>query len=617
MKKNTYIQLIAALMLAGYSAGTVAQENKTNEKALNREMTLEREYDPTVQDANKVNTLPVVKEPTVTKRPIDYAGFTLPANPESEITRLSSGKIMTQIPANRKRGYLHFGGGSYLNLDGDFGYHLLNTDKDKLNLWFSHRSTNGNVKYLQNDEKVKAKINDNLGGIDFKHTFEKAILDMGIKYGYATYNYFGYTLLSPPLWSSTYYPGTAATNTDKETNQADQLIQTNIGIQSAGHVPFGYLLGIDYTRFSHKYGLNKEQDEGVAEQTVGIDLDLNTPLGDHLLGVDGRVEVFNYTQPNYLSDIYQDIFDNYTQAVLSPYLKLEGDNWHARIGAKALIVAGLKNDAGKTFTLTPNLSADVTVAEQTVLYGKIDGNLRSNSMYEIAQITRYASPLFRIQPSRDWWDSQLGIKSRLAPGFWMNLFGGYRMSKNDYNFISPVLYEKGENFFEIFPLYFRPKLTNPFVSLYGQNGIESKQLYIGADFKYSYQQWVDIQLKGVYNNWKLGFTKDNLEIQPQAHQSERIGRPVMEINAGVTLRPMTNLSASLDYYLATGRKAAVGENVKELKNINELNLTGNYTLNDTFGIYLKMKNVLFQKQELFYGYPLQSFGVMAGFNLLF
>jgi outer membrane cobalamin receptor len=54
-----------------------------------------------------------------------------------------------------------------------------------------------------------------------------------------------------------------------------------------------------------------------------------------------------------------------------------------------------------------------------------------------------------------------------------------------------------------------------------------------------------------------------------------------------------------------------------MKNINELNLTGTYTLNDTFGLYLKLNNVLFQKYELYYGYPMQSFSAMIGVNINF
>ena len=99
------------------SAATVsAQEDKTKEKDLNREMTQEREYDPTVQDASKVNTLPVIKEPVVKKMPIDYATFTVPADPEKEISLLPSGNIMTDIQYNKRRGKTVAGHGDQIRI---------------------------------------------------------------------------------------------------------------------------------------------------------------------------------------------------------------------------------------------------------------------------------------------------------------------------------------------------------------------------------------------------------------------------------------------------------------------------------------------------------------------
>ena len=78
MKTIYNIKALCVMALLGSVATVSAQEDKTKEKNLNREMTLEREYDPTVQDASKVNTLPVIKEPVVKKMAIDYATFTPP-----------------------------------------------------------------------------------------------------------------------------------------------------------------------------------------------------------------------------------------------------------------------------------------------------------------------------------------------------------------------------------------------------------------------------------------------------------------------------------------------------------------------------------------------------------
>ena len=70
MKTIYNVKALCVVALLGSAAAASAQEDVTKEKNLNREMTLEREYDPSVQDASKVNTLPVVKEPEVRKIPI-------------------------------------------------------------------------------------------------------------------------------------------------------------------------------------------------------------------------------------------------------------------------------------------------------------------------------------------------------------------------------------------------------------------------------------------------------------------------------------------------------------------------------------------------------------------
>ena len=121
--------------------------------------------------------------------------------------------------------------------------------------------------------------------------------------------------------------------------------------------------------------------------------------------------------------------------------------------------------------------------------------------------------------------------------------------------------------------------------------MDSKQLFVGANLKYSYQQLFEISLKGVYNNWNVEYSKDHSEGFLNINEPEAYGMPEMEITAGVTVRPIKNLSASLDYYLATWRKTPLGLDKIKMDNINELNLTGAYNFNDTFGLYLKLNKI--------------------------
>ena len=92
----------------------------------------------------------------------------------------------------------------------------------------------------------------------------------------------------------------------------------------------------------------------------------------------------------------------------------------------------------------------------------------------------------RTIASRNWLDAVLGIRSGVAPGFWFDVFAGYKITSDDVLFTQSDVWSA--NYFGSFSV--------------AEPGIDTKQLFVGANLKYSYQQWFDIALKGVYNNWK-------------------------------------------------------------------------------------------------------------------
>ena len=583
MKTIYNVKALCMVALLGTAAIANAQEDG-KKKNLNRELTLEREYAPSVQDASKVNTLPVVKQPEARKIPIDYSNFTIAADPKKEISLLPSGNVMTQMEYTKSRGYLNFGAGTHLNINGDLGYHILSTEKDNLNVWYSHRSTNGNVKYIQEEqEKVKAKINDNLGGLNFKHVFDKMVLVMGAKYGYSGYNYYGLPIMDVSM------------GPDRKTNQVAQTIAANVGFESHEGAKIGYLLDLGYINFSRKYGLSEDM-KGPKEHTFEAKFDVNAHFNGNMnAGLGGVVEYFNYNLPNEECE-----FINHAEIMLSPYYKVVGDNWNVKLGANVMFSTGENSE----FMASPNIAADVEVAEKTQLYLNAGGKMYSNSMYSTSLVNRYVLPIEEIAASRNWVDSKIGIKSGIANGFWFDIFAGYKMTSNDVLFVLSGEGEPGGfgNFSE--PL----------------TGVDTKQFFAGAELKYSYQQLFDITLKGVYNNWKGTYNLDDWigMTEEDADLDHVYGKPEMEINAGLNIRPFKNLALQLDYYLATGRYAKVG-NLEDYKmnNINELNLTGTYTINKTFGVYAKLNNILCQKYEVYYGYPMQGFSAMGGVNINF
>ncbi|OAV66746.1 Outer membrane cobalamin receptor protein, SusC/RagA family [Bacteroidales bacterium Barb6XT] len=607
MKTASYI-LAAALSVSGIAH---AQENAT-ENRMNREMTLEREYNPAVQDANKVNTLPAVKEPEVRKVPVDYTDIAFPVNPPKEFNLFPAGSVMTVPNYDCHRGYLNLAGGTYLNLNGDFGYHLLHTDKDRLNLFLTHRSANETVKYIPHegdmpvrpeDEKVKAKLNDNLGGFSYRHAFDKAAFKLGARYGYSAFNYYGLPI-EPYTWIWGYMPesGTALPVAgDRETNQVNQLFHAYTGIASKEDAPIGYSLDLGFRNFSYKYGIGTIA-EGTAERTFDAKFDLNVALANgQRLGAAGHINYFNYTLPPKIEtpySWYNSLFENYMEMTLSPYYKIEGGDWHVNLGINVIFFTG----ADKKTLLTPNIFADVKVADKTVLYAEATGSLQSNSLYDVSRLNRYISPTAAIAPSRHHLDAEAGVKSGILPDFWFDLFGGYKLTSNDFFFI--------------------PNRTMPaegnFNSRYGtMSDMDTKRLFAGARLKYNYLQLFELSLKGILNQWTAKLGK-NWVGGSADEEFNAYDRPKAEVTANLTASPADKITLSLDYYLAGGLYTRLfGANDVKLKDINELNLTASYGINDTFAAYVKLNNLLFQRYELRYGYPAQGFNAMVGVNLNF
>ena len=570
--------------LATFSLNTYAQEQN-----LNREMTLEREYDPSVSDANKVNTLPIVKEPEVRKISIDYATQTIPTSPAKEINVLPSGKVMTDIAFNKRRGYLNAGFGMDMNINGDFGYHILSTERDQLNIFLSHRSAGGERKYLQSDGKQKAKLNDNIGGLNFAHHFDNATLSLGAKYGYSAFNYFGYT---PEIDFVPYDPNSF----NKEDNQVNQLISINGGVQSRGYTPVGYHLNLGYTRFDRKHGGMMNED-GIVENAIGIKGGVKAAFrGNEAVGIDGMVNIFNYALSTQTDGLGYYGFDNHMQITLSPYYTIEGDSWKVKLGANVMAIS---ND-GITLAASPNIAANTEVADKTMLYMNVGGGLKANSMYELSLMNRYVNPWGGTKPSRTWIDAVAGLKSGVAPGFWFDIFAGYNKTDDD--------------------VFFTPAMAYRFSNIGNFSSIStlnSSRLLAGAELKYSYQNLFDFSIKGVFSSWDVtynGVYISESSIEQPPINFKPYGKPTMEITSTIDIRPINRLTLSAQYYMATDRYYS---NIDKLKNINELNLAGVYSLNDTFGFYAKFSNLLFQKYDLYYGYPTQGFNTMAGVNINF
>ena len=629
--------VVMSVLLSGIGLSGFAQNrtNRTNtetesemrerQQNLNREMTLEREYDPIVQDATKVSTLPAVREMNITKRPIAYSDYAVPMLPDKELNILPPGALMTDVFHTKRNGYLHFGGGMLMNLMGDFGYHLLNTERDRLGVSFSHRSTNSTVvddEWLPSYIKRKAKLNDNIGGLDYKHHFDNATLSLGGKFGYSAFNYYGFRGMPYYLTASSamYNPRVLP---DDSITQGNRLINVYGGISSDTPTSLGFHFLADYTNFNQKYSLSKDFN-GMTENHIALDFGLRSPVNyGQSFGVNVKANLLSYTAPSPIEGVPIDsfAFNTHYNAALNPYFHKESDTWKLLLGANLMLVS--QNDEIKVYA-SPNIALDVQIGGWSVFYADLGGGIESNSMAELSRTNRYINPAFTPDASKTWADLKLGIRGSVAEGFWFDVFGGYKYTESDV-FFNPSSYPWLEEGFNCVSMVFQPT---------------SQRFQAGATVKYDYKHVFDFYLKGVYDHYMLKYsdtwknkyaglsfyTADLSTIIIPDSELKAYGKPTFTGNAGINVRPIEPLTLNLDYGMMSGiyayypfsyPGAGNDDNNLKMKAIHDLRFRTSWKFNDMFGIYAQFNNLLFRKQALYYGYPLQPFSAMVGFNINF
>ena len=185
---------IVALLLTAMAINGVHAQDNTN---LNKEITLEKDIAPLEKKAVKKNELPKVKKPTTTggKTQLGYSDLTSPIDVPTTIPTLLPYGYRTAHNFSTKRGYLDVGAGTQANFRVDFGYRILNEEREKLGVWLNHNSTwNGknSSKVITLDEnRNKQKFNDNVLGVDYSRALGKGTLSLGAQAHVDIYNYYG------------------------------------------------------------------------------------------------------------------------------------------------------------------------------------------------------------------------------------------------------------------------------------------------------------------------------------------------------------------------------------------------------------------------------------------
>lgn len=607
------INIAVILTLASFPFIGFAQQDTT----LNRQVLLEREYNPTLRDASKINTMPSIYTPSRPDINVPYQE----TSPFVKIDRLllgkvGSGDIRTGIDFDAKKGYFSLGAGTNSNLESVFGYDLVESPTDTLSLITTYGSTSGNVDYEDKGyltTKAKAKCAEGKININYRHLFEPSILSFGAYYRNMSYNYYG-----NPFWNKDEEIESDLFNVNKR--QGVNIFNFNAALESSGKNKgiIRYRGAAGYSFFKNKYGPLVE-DDGIKGGQLDLSADIFTQFdSENIVGVKGKIMNQSIRDTKFKFQTFAGSYHSITNLEATPYFKAEGNDWGADIGLNAGCVFDRKN----RLFFSPEIHAYLTFAETSKLYLNATGGINENTFLQLFDENRYINMMSRVGYSRTPYDINAGLNSGLIRGIEFGLFGGYKRTKDDHLFMATSYYTiSGASDSPLsVNTYSWGNVSTPFYANISTG-------HVGGMIKTDLIPKTNLSVKatGYFYDVKYvsGYMPSYVNTVPKAKKA--LGRPSFEvdINAGVKILP--ELNVSLNYIYAGGRKAFINQGQKNemssgltsMNAINEFNVHAEYKIKDWVSVYAQVNNVFNKKYELVQGYTLQGFNGLGGLSFKF
>ncbi|MDR1737464.1 MAG: hypothetical protein LBR66_01405 [Candidatus Symbiothrix sp.] len=414
---------------------------------LQRELTLEKEFSPTVRDADKINHTPELQPVKKTTSAVSFSNFTMEPSLAPYFSTFQAPVYMTDFATSQQQAYVRLGMGFLFHLDADAGYQIFNTEKTRWNIFASHRSSNTSTGYLQADEHTRMKINDNLIGTQFEHQFLSTRLTAGLQYNYLRFNDYG--------WLDT-----------TMTRRRNHRLQTYIGLGTTdANADVLWQANIAYTLFAQQYPVLQDYSGG-NENRILADIDLHKDW----VGIAAAMTTYLYSTPLQDSIAKATGNVNYTTFVLNPYVYYEDDLWDARLGLTANIRVG----GVRKILIAPKVSFRWRPTDAVLFYAIADGGLVDNSHFNVRQENRYIAPMWRVKDAGSPLDAKLGVSFSPFINTGFEIFTGYKYIKDEHFYTADSI-------------------------VYDNAGVFS----LGGKATYSYRNSFDISAQVVFNHWNM------------------------------------------------------------------------------------------------------------------
>lgn len=609
MNQKSYIRLfsIAALLLL-LPLCVVAQDT-----TLNRNVTVERDFQPIISSAGIVSVKPVIVQQDIEPVEVTYSSFSQALSPAFNINPLGC-SLTTWNEPKPLHGYVS-GGLGHTNTAFDFGYRM---EEKKSKLTFDafahHRAAWGRYTV------EKANF-----GLDITKTFSGAALYFGAD---AENQY--YTM------SGRYVDSLGMIHIAKpsQLKAVDKLslwtINTHIGLRSARRGSIQYMLQTGYSAFMYATNATEHQI-----RTLGS---LAWNGGAHKAGVNLKVSNFfiKVNDNSILPSAY-----NPRHAIhLEPYYGYDHNRFHAHLGVNVDMNFGhgtlLTNVADFALAPSPNVKLEYDIAKSWLaIYGEASGSYGEGSLqsystfypyreYQKEVISHHACAYIPVQ-------AQLGLKLRPQANLLIDLHARYELKKNQFSSCNPYYWEVRQ---------YRDGMGNSDL-VFGDYVYSNLQRWkIGAEITYHYQDIVYVLISGGYYTGSMdSIETPAMSVATAAFEEASFNAAVRNADGSFKMldRPRWDLTVNIDgrinrhwtvythNYFAGARRMLMYEETAAGRDYSlytsiptiDVNLGCAYEYNKWLKIFLELNNIGYQHYLYYYGYANPGTNFLLGASYKF
>lgn len=556
--------ILVSILMSNVALAQNGENNPLNAGQVN----VVQDYKPTLADAVKINTNPVINDSVPPIPKLEYSNINKIFTTDYKVEPITPAKMKGEPLQKLNNNYAKIGFGNYFtsNLEAYIG----SGRSKKLNYAVSgkHFSSAGNIKnhgfagFAENNIKAQGSF-----------FVPDHVIHVNTMYKNNSVHYYGYdtdsNLVKPDFNKS-------------QNRQIYNLIDINGSLvqNTRDDEALYHEFSTGFYHFRDKF--NNQ------ENSFNLMAALGKPVGNELYG--GRL-LFNYFGNQTSPDSSEGaIF------TINPFVKTSGQRWHARLG----INVAIETDEGKTHFL-PDLSGKYNIVEDILsVYADVKGYSYRNSFRSLTTANPFIAPSIDFRTSTVKLDATAGVRGNINQHLYFNVNGAYKIVD------SMALFVNTPHYFDTLQSAFRVIYDNVKIArFYGELGyaIDNKLTVAGwmAFNKYT----MDKQLKP----WHLP------ELEAGVKGSYNLGDKIIVGIDVFYVGTRYAQQSSFDKFTASGLEFKVSD--KKLKGYVDANINAEYRYTKKLAAFIKINNLAAQQYQIWNNYPSQKINGLIGVNFSF